>query len=116
MSGKINKLECESFNQLLDGIIENLENSTDKKIDNSPIIETMNKAPELIGGKIGEQMVAIQNKEGRYIIVYSNAATCAKSCNINPTTARQRALKEWIDEKERKWSYIGVDKYNELIK
>lgn len=117
MAGEIDKLELERFNQLLDDIVLDAENSRNSKKSEKTFVNTVSVGhPELIGGKVGDKMIAKINEDGRIIIVYSSAAVCARACNINPTTARQRASKEWVDEKKMKWSYITDVEYNELIK
>jgi hypothetical protein len=117
MAGEINKLELEQFDQLLDAIIADAEtNKNNKKTEKTFVHASSVTQPELIGGKIGDMMVAKVNSDGVTLVVYTSAAECSRACNINPTTVRQRASKEYIDEKGLKWSYITAEDYNNLIK
>lgn len=111
---EIDKLELDTFNNILDAAIENIAKNKNKKIEKAIISDT--NTVELIGGKVNDKMIAITNEEGKVALVYSNAAICAKSFNINPTTVRQRASKEYVDDKKRKWSYIDANQYMELNK
>jgi len=117
MAGEIDKLELEQFDQLLDAIIADAEtNKNSKKTEKTFVHASSVTQPELIGGKIGEMMVAKVNSDGVTLVIYTSAAECARACNLNPTTVRQRASKEYIDDKGLKWTYINSMQYNDLIK
>lgn len=109
----VNKLELAQFMLLVDNEIEQLQKvKATKKVT----VKSDSILPELVGGKIGNKMIALQNNETKeFIVVYSNAAICAKKHELNPTTIRQRAGGKKVDDKNRIWQFMDEAAYKKLI-